>query len=134
MYIDKKIDVEIRNTFNASKAFNSLKKIEIEGGGIRGLFPSTVEFNYPITAVAGSNGSGKSTLLALVCCAFHNSSAFTPLSKVRQKTNYYTYSDFFFFAAEEKGLFAELKIKSNYLTSVVPRYPKIPGLDIRKKN
>lgn len=133
MYIDKKIDVEIRNTFNASKAFNSLKKIEIEGGGIRGLFPSTVEFNYPITAVAGSNGSGKSTLLALVCCAFHNSSAFTPLSKVRQKTNYYTYSDFFFFAAEEKGFFTELKIKNNYLTSVVPRYPKIQGLDIRKK-
>ena len=71
MYIDKQIDIEIRNTFNASRAFNSLKKIEIEGGSIRGLFPSTIEFNYPITAIAGSNGSGKSTLLALISCAFH---------------------------------------------------------------
>ena len=133
MYIDKQIDIEIRNTFNASRAFNSLKKIEIEGGSIRGLFPSTIEFNYPITAIAGSNGSGKSTLLALISCAFHNSGAFTPLSKVRQKTNYYTYSDFFFFAAEERRPIAELKIKNNYLTSVVPRYPKIQGLDIRKK-
>lgn len=133
MYIEKKIDNEIRNTFNASKAFNSLKKIEIEGSGIRGLFPSTIEFNYPITAIAGTNGSGKSTILALVSCAFHNSGAFTPLSKVRQKTNYYTYSDFFFFAAEERGPLTELRIKNNYLTSVVPRPPKIQGLDIRKK-
>lgn len=134
MYIDKQIDIEIRSTFNASKAFNSLKKIEIEGSGIRGLFPSTIEFNYPITAIAGTNGSGKSTILALVSCAFHNSGAFTPLSKVRQKTNYYTYSDFFFFAAEERGPLTELRIKNNYLTSVVPRPPKIQGLDIRKKS
>lgn len=133
MYIDKQIDIDIRNAFNASMAFNSLKKIEVEGSCIRGLFPSTIEFNYPITAIAGSNGSGKSTLLALISCAFHNSGTFTPLSKVRQKTNYYTYSDFFFFAAEERGPIAELKIKNNYLTSVVPRYPKIQGLDIRKK-
>ena len=84
-------------------------------------------------ALTGANGSGKSTVLALICCAFHNNSAFTPLSKVRQKTNYYTYSDFFFFAAEERGPLTELKIKNNYLTSVVPRHPKIQGLDIRKK-
>lgn len=133
MYIDKQIDIEIRKTFNASKTYNTLKKIEIEGSGIRGLFPSTIEFNYPITAIAGTNGSGKSTILALVSCAFHNSGGFTPLSKVRQKINYYTYSDFFIFAAEEKGPLSELKIKNHYLTSDVARFPKTQGLDIRKK-
>lgn len=112
MYKDRTIDRKIRTDFQNSTKYNYLKSIEISGGGIRGLHPSKVEFKYPITAIAGVNGSGKSTLLALVSCAFHNTSSFLPFGK---NSNYYTYSDFFVFAPEEKGLVSQIEIKSNYL-------------------
>ena len=130
MYKDKSIDSSIRKDFQNNPKYNYLQSIEVSGGGIRGLHPSKVEFKYPITAIAGVNGSGKSTLLALVSCAFHNTSSFVPFNK---NSNYYTYSDFFVFAPEEKGLVSQIEIKSTYLTDFVPAPPKIKGEDIRKK-
>lgn len=130
MYKDRTIDRKIRTDFQSNPNFNYLQSIEVSGGGIRGLHPSKVEFKYPITAIAGVNGSGKSTLLALVSCAFHNTSSFVPFNK---NSNYYTYSDFFVFAPEEKGLVSQIEIKSTYLTDFVPAPPKIKGEDIRKK-
>lgn len=131
MYKDRTIDRKIRTDFQNSTKYNYLKSIEISGGGIRGLHPSKVEFKYPITAIAGVNGSGKSTLLALVSCAFHNTSSFLPFGK---NSNYYTYSDFFVFAPEEKGLVSQIEIKSNYLTDITSTSSKVQGEDIRKKD
>ena len=130
MYKDKPIDSQIRQIFQNNPNYNFLQSIEVSDGGIRGIHPSKVEFKYPITAIAGVNGSGKSTLLALVCCAFHNTSSFVPFNK---NINYYTYSDFFIFAPEEKGLVSQIKIKSTYLTNITPKPPKVKGEDIRKK-
>lgn len=131
MYKDRTIDRKIRTDFQNNTNFNYLKSIEVSGGGIRGLHPSKVEFKYPITAIAGVNGSGKSTLLALVSCAFHNTTSFVPFNK---NNKYYTYSDFFVFAPEEKGLISQIEIKSTYLTNITPKPPKIKGEDIRKKS
>lgn len=49
-----------------------LRSIQLADGNLRGLTPFKIDFDYPITAIAGKNGSGKSTILALACCAFHN--------------------------------------------------------------
>lgn len=124
MYKESPIDEKIRNVFQKSPNFNFLHNIEVRGGKIRGLNPLLVQFKYPITAIAGVNGSGKSTLLALVSCAFHNTSDFTP-SNITKK--YYTYSDFFAFTKEEKGIVQQIEIKSTYLTAQGQRE------DIRKR-
>lgn len=131
MYKDRPIDAKIRKDFQNNTKFNYLKSIEVSGGGIRGLHPSKVEFKYSITAIAGVNGSGKSTLLALVSCAFHNTSSFVPFGK---NSHYYTYSDFFVFAPEEKGLVSQIEIRSNYLTGITSKSPEVQGEDIRKKD
>lgn len=131
MYKDRPIDSKIRKDFQSNMSFNYLQSIEVIGGDIRGIHPSKVEFKYPITAIVGVNGSGKSTLLALVSCAFHNTKSFIPHNK---KINYYTYSDFFVFAPEEKGLVSKIEIKSTYLTDFTPKPPRVKGEDIRKKS
>lgn len=77
----------------------SLVSIELRKGKIRGLTPFKINFEYPITAVAGTNGSGKSTLLALSSCAFHNdTSGFCPPLR---RQPYYTFKDFFVQSSEE---------------------------------
>lgn len=130
MYKDRKIDSDIRKDFQNNPKYNYLQGIEVSGGGIRGLHPSKVEFKYPITAIAGVNGSGKSTLLALVSCAFHNTSSFVPFNK---NSKYYTYSDFFIFAPEERGFVSQIEIKSTYLTNSSSKTSEAKGEDIRKK-
>lgn len=54
-----------------------------------------------ISAIAGKNGCGKSTILALAACAFHNETEYSPYGF---KKKYYTYGDFFTFAANEDGI------------------------------
>ena len=77
----------------------TLHKIELRKGRLRSLSEFDIEFNYPISAIAGENGSGKSTLLAIASCAFHNNrNGYKPLNR---KNNYYTFSDFFIQASEE---------------------------------
>lgn len=71
-------------------------------GQIRGLRKGTVDFRYPITAIAGRNGSCKTTILALAACAFHNSPSGFKLSG--RKQTYYTFSDFFVQTKEEAAL------------------------------
>ena len=52
-----------------------------------------MNFEYPISVIAGENGSGKSTILAMVTCGFHNlKKGFIPHLR---KQSYYTFSDFF---------------------------------------
>jgi predicted ATPase len=77
----------------------SLIKISLHTGNIRGLKPFNIEFEYPISAIAGSNGSGKSTILAISACAFHNlPNAYIPPLR---KQSYYTFKDFFIQSDEE---------------------------------
>lgn len=98
MYNESHLDRANRNWFAHDNSINSLKKIKVSSGHIRGVYPSEINFTYPITAIVGENGSGKSTYLSLVACAFHNSGDFCPSNRVRpgvqNPRKYYTYSDF----------------------------------------
>jgi hypothetical protein len=80
----------------------TLKTIKVVYGQIRGLRKITVDFRYPITAIAGRNGSCKTTVLTLAACAFHNiSSGFKLAGRIH---SYYTFSEFFIQTKEEKAL------------------------------
>lgn len=79
---------------------NTLTTIEVQGR-IRGLWDAKMRMTYPISAIAGKNGCGKSTLLALAACAFHNETEYSPYGF---KKKYYTFGDFFTFAANEDGI------------------------------
>jgi len=100
-YAKSQTDKSNLNWFMNNKDVNTLAGIKITQGSIRGIFPSEVDFEYPISAFVGKNGSGKSTLLALAACSFHESDGFKQFP--RKKTNF-TYGDFFTFAKEEEGL------------------------------
>ncbi|KAM3102510.1 ATP-dependent nuclease [Phormidesmis sp. 146-12] len=76
--------------------------MKVSRGQIRGLRNVTVDFRYPITAIAGRNGSCKTTVLALSACAFHNAPNGFRLSG--RKQSYYTFSDFFIQTKEEAAL------------------------------
>jgi len=78
----------------------TLKTIKVIGQ-IRGLRKITIDFQYPITAIAGRNGSCKTTVLAIAACAFHNiSSGFKLAGRIQP---YYTFSDFFIQTKEESA-------------------------------
>ena len=130
MYKESQLDKTNRRWFDNDKTVNSLKRLCITNGHIRGVFPMEVSFEYPISAFVGENGSGKSTLLALVSCSFHNTTSFCPQNRVRPGTRkertYYTYGDFFTFLPSENGI-SEIQIQADYLSK--------SGLksDIRKK-
>ena len=119
-YKDSELDKRNRQWFANNLTCNSLKRIAVEQSSIRGLGQFSVDFNYPITVIAGENGCGKSTILSLVSCAFHNNTPFCPMSllsnKKKQRT-YYTYSDFFAFTAEERGFMRDIQIVSTFLTN-----------------
>jgi predicted ATPase len=84
-----------------------LHNIKFNEVGLRGVKNTNIEFNYPITAIAGANGIGKTTILQLIACLYHNSDkTHNPyrFSNARNAKPYYTFGDFFIhFAGEEKG-------------------------------
>ena len=101
-YLYSQVDTSISSWFRNDPTAQTLRAITLETGAIRGLSDLTINFDYPLTAIAGRNGSGKSTLLAMAACAFHNQpSGFNPLNR---KNPYYTFSDFFIQSAEEVPL------------------------------
>lgn len=69
----------------------SLRSIEISGNGIRGLQSVTVDFPFPLTAIAGKNGVGKSTILACAACAYQNK---TPFAGLLTEEQYYNFNHF----------------------------------------
>lgn len=92
-YRDSQKDKTLRQRFANDNAHALLRYIHLVKGGLRGITPFKIKFEYPITAIAGRNGAGKSTILALACCAFHNEKTGFKLSK--RANSYYTFSDFF---------------------------------------
>jgi predicted ATPase len=77
----------------------TLASMGLSKGSIRGIKNCKLDFEYPISAIAGTNGSGKSTLLAMAACAFHNHpKGYTP--SLRAQT-YYTFKDFFIQSDDE---------------------------------
>lgn len=87
------LDKKNSTWFKSDNSRATLASIELVTGSIRGLGLLKAEFDYPISAFAGSNGSGKSTMLALSACAYHNSKkGFIPPLRTKP---YYTFSDFF---------------------------------------
>ncbi|MEJ1932769.1 ATP-binding protein, partial [Nostoc sp. NIES-2111] len=90
----------------------TLRTIEVLCGQIRGLRRVTINFHYPITAIAGRNGSCKTTVLALSACAFHNKRNGFKLPE--RKQSYYTFSDFLIQTKEEADL-GDITIKYQIL-------------------
>ena len=119
-YSESQLDKSNTEWFEHNTACNSLKRLEIKNGHIRGITPSALTFDYPITAIVGENGSGKSTWLSLVACAFHNDTKYFPQNRKRKSAkrprNYYTYGDFFTFSPDESGI-AGVEIIAEYLSS-----------------
>ena len=99
-YKYSQLDKENLKWFEADNTRQTLESIDLYEGRIRSLKPCSLEFEYPISAIAGKNGSGKSTILALAACAFHHSGKPTAALPGR-KYSYYTFSDFFVQSAEE---------------------------------
>ena len=97
-------DVERSNLswFKNDFTVASLRKIQVRKGEVRGLKKVSIDFDYPITAIAGKNGCGKSTVIALAACAFHNARDGWKLPN--RVSTYYTFSDFFVQAGGEKPL------------------------------
>lgn len=129
-YSESQVDRNLFELFNNDSSTNTLLKISILNGKIRGVSPVEIAFKYPITAIVGENGTGKSTILALISCAFHNDTSFCPQNKARVNAKkpqfYYTYRDFFTFSKSETGI-SGIEIKSEYHSRTGVKQ------DIRKK-
>jgi len=95
-----------------------------------------MEFNYPISAIAGRNGAGKSTLIAIACCAYHApKNGYKP-----QKRNqpYYTFKDFFIQRPEENSVNEDVVIRYQFAVDSLSDKKKYPdgkgiGFQLRKK-
>jgi predicted ATPase len=92
-YRESTKDKKLRAWFTSDMTRGLLRAIELTSGRLRGLTPSKIDIEFPISAIAGKNGAGKSTLLAMACCAFHSKSSSYKLQ--RRKNAHYTFSDFF---------------------------------------
>lgn len=100
-YVLSNVDKKNIKWFSNDNTRQSLTKIGLNKGNMRGLSPFSLTLKYPITSIAGANGSGKSTLLAIASCAFHNKKSGYHLPG--RNHTYYTFSDFFIQSAGELG-------------------------------
>lgn len=98
-YSYSQVDKDNLKWFPNDNAATSLLAINLQVGVLRGLHPCNLNFQYPLSVIAGKNGSGKSTILAMACCAYHNTDkGYIPYDR---KKNYYTFSDFFIQTEDE---------------------------------
>lgn len=92
-YRHSELDRKNLKSFANDQTRASLKKIALVRGEIRGLSKFSIDFSYPLSAIAGRNGSGKSTVLALAACAYHSGQKEWRLPG--RSLPYYRFSDFF---------------------------------------
>ncbi|WP_448327781.1 ATP-dependent nuclease [Sulfitobacter sp. M13] len=98
-YRKSSLDKKNSDWFANDHSKATLASMGLSKGSIRGIKNCKLDFEYPISAIAGTNGSGKSTLLAMAACAFHNNpKGYTP--SLRAQT-YYTFKDFFIQSDDE---------------------------------
>lgn len=134
-YRESQQDKKLRAWFTSDMTRGLLRAIELKSGRLRGLTPSKINMEFPISAVAGKNGAGKSTLLAIACCAFHSKS--DSYKSQRRKYAHYTFSDFFVQNANEaspQGLVIRYTIAHDNWRKT-PQHPEGVGLgvQVRKK-
>jgi len=113
-YKEDNLDRSLRKWFSNDFSKSLLRSINLKSGSMRGLSKSRIDFEYPITAIAGKNGSGKSTILALSSCAYHNKA--TGFKLPHRKQTYYTFADFFVQHSEDippEGIEIEYGIAHN---------------------
>lgn len=135
-YRESQKDKKLRAWFATDMTRGLLRRIALKKGELRGLNALDIEFEYPISAIAGKNGSGKSTILALACCAFHAPQNGYKLPK--RKIPYYTFSDFFIQHRQEvspQGLSIAYVISYNRwkVTEDIPNGIGL-GIQLRKKD
>jgi AAA15 family ATPase/GTPase len=106
---------ELQKLWDRDETYEKLTTITFNDVGIRGIKDATIDFSYPITAIAGANGIGKTTILQTLACLFHNDDkAYKPYRFSISKTQhpYYTFADFFVITqGENKGKGAELNFE-----------------------
>ncbi len=87
------LDKKLESWFVNDNAHAHLRQVHLRTGHLRGLSSVQMQFDYPITVVAGKNGCGKSTVLAMCACAYHNGKSGVPHKS--RKATYYTFANFF---------------------------------------
>lgn len=106
---------ELQKLWDRDVSYEKLTKLTFNDIGIRAIKGISIDFSYPITAIAGANGIGKTTILQTLACLFHNNdSTYKPYRFSLSKTQlpYYTFADFFVITrGENKGLGAELSFE-----------------------
>jgi predicted ATPase len=102
-YRHSHVDTKNLDWFTKDNSRATLLTVDISLGQVRGLRNVKVDFQYPITAIAGRNGSCKTTVLGIAACAFHNSDE-NGFKLPGRKRPYYTFSDFLIQTKEESAL------------------------------
>jgi predicted ATPase len=102
-YRHSHVDTKNLDWFTKDNSRATLLTVDISLGQVRGLRNVKVEFQYPITAIAGRNGSCKTTVLGIAACAFHNLDD-NSFKLPGRKRPYYTFSDFLIQTKEESSL------------------------------
>lgn len=106
---------KLQELWDTDRSYQKLTEVSFNTVGIRGIKSVTIDFSYPITAIAGANGIGKTTILQTLACLFHNiDENHKPYRFSNSKTqlSYYTFADFFITTrGEHKGLGAILDFK-----------------------
>lgn len=109
------IKKKLQKLWNEDQSYQKLTQVNFNHIGMRGVKDTSIEFNYPITAIAGANGIGKTTILQTIACLFHNTeNDFQPyrFSNARIQLPYYRFTDFFVISrGEDKGLGVVINFK-----------------------
>ncbi|MDX7791732.1 AAA family ATPase [Aeromonas caviae] len=134
-YNESNLDRHLRGWFQNDYSHQLLRAINLSEGGLRGLSIFKLDFEFPITAIAGKNGVGKSTILALASCAYHGKKGDFKLPNRRMP--YYTFADFFIQHSEDippEGISIKYFI-ANDRWRVTEAFPEGKGIgyQVRKK-